>query len=109
MRPPFCVIGDCAPVREFRRKDQRHLVAGGSYFCAGVLERGEVWTAGSTDHHNKWSLCVYSPFKGWIRFMICEDDARIIEGLICRLREQRCGEVEVADNIVRRLRGGIER
>lgn len=94
-RPPFCIVEDCAPVREFHLQDRQYLAAGGSYFCAGILREREVWRARDVDHLNSWCLCIYSPFKGWVRFMICEDDAKIIVGLIQRLREKSRGKTQI--------------
>lgn len=100
-RPPFCIVDGCTPVREFHREDGMYLTCGGSFFCAGILERGESWPAGDTLHVNPWCLCVYSPFKGWIRFLVNKDDVKIIAGLVRRL-EEKSREVKVADSLVRR-------
>jgi len=100
VRPSFCIIGSCTPVREFHRRDQKHLAAGGSYFCAGVMDREENWQVGETSHVNLWCLCVYSPCKGWVRFLISRDDVEIIDGLMRRLK--RYAKDEVADSLVRR-------
>jgi hypothetical protein len=100
-RPPFCIVDRCTPVRQFDKEDGLYLAAGGSFFCAGILERGESWPAGDMVHTNPWCFCVYTPFKGWVRFLINRDDAKIITGLIRRLGE-KSREVKVSDSLVRR-------
>lgn len=92
-RPPFCIAEDCTPVRPIPDRLLEELQGGGSFFCAGILREKRVWRAGRTRHDNRWSFCVYSPFKGWLHFFICRNDALIISGLMQQLLHTRTRKV----------------
>ncbi|MGB9887902.1 MAG: hypothetical protein ACPLRW_13055 [Moorellales bacterium] len=100
VRPHFCIVKDCAPVRSFDDVQRLHLELGGSFICAGVMDKRRVCTVDECEHDNPWCLCFYTPCKGWVRLMIDRVDVEIIAGLIRRLK--RHGKAEVADNVVRR-------
>ncbi|MEW6448904.1 MAG: hypothetical protein AB1426_12635 [Bacillota bacterium] len=80
-RPPFCVIRKCRPVAVHGCTAKGHA-SGESGFCIGKMSEAEVWTAETVEHVNDICFCVYTPFKGWVRFVVNEMDLRIITALI---------------------------
>gem|GEM_PF-6548299 len=100
MKPPFCIIEDCRPVRSFDDVQRLHIEAGGSFICAGVMGTGEVWVIGECEHENRFCLCFYTPCKGWVRFLVNGVDLEIIFGLVRRLKKY--GKAAKPDNVVRR-------
>ncbi|MEW6573140.1 MAG: hypothetical protein AB1374_05855 [Bacillota bacterium] len=80
-RPRFCVITKCRPVAVHGCAVKGHA-PGESGFCIGKMTKAEVWTAETVEHVNDICFCVYTPFKGWVRFVVNEADLRIITALI---------------------------
>lgn len=75
-RPTFCTIEDCQVIHN--NFDHSRLKRGGSCFCCGRNSQVIVWQAGETIHPNDINFCIYTPFKGWIRFLMCEPDIEIL-------------------------------
>lgn len=93
MKPVFCTIARCHCVvchqRENAEQDQ-----GGSVFCVGWMAEPEVWVAGRTEHRNDLNICIFSPFKGWVRLVANDADVRILQTMLERLQAKRtpCAE-----------------
>lgn len=86
LRPPFCIVEECQPRAVNATAFQ--IAQGQSLFCLGELAQPEVWTARQTEHRNDICFCCYTPFKGWIRFVMNEGDLEIVAFLIRRFVEK---------------------
>lgn len=86
-RPPFCILKQCKSVAAHGYTAEEHA-AGWSGYCIGENSKPETWTAGQVEHVNDICFCIYTPFKGWIRFVVNEDDLEIISLLLWRFRKK---------------------
>ncbi len=80
-RPPFCTQKKCKLVINLGGTIE-NINDGGSCFCMGELEKAEVWEAGKTEHVNDITFCTYTPFKGWTRYVMNNEDFSIISEML---------------------------
>ncbi|MEW5937205.1 MAG: hypothetical protein AB1665_05235 [Candidatus Thermoplasmatota archaeon] len=75
-RPPFCVEKDCAIVHNAHSLTQKDIDEGYSGLCCGKIIDPEryVQRYNQAQHSNQVWLCIYTPFKGWIKFKMNKDD-----------------------------------
>ncbi|MBI5001509.1 MAG: hypothetical protein HZB92_08325 [Euryarchaeota archaeon] len=77
-KPPFCTEKDCELVHNANSLDQKAIDDGYSGICCGRITEPEkyVHTYNKALHSNQVWLCIYTPFKGWLKFKMCRDDLR---------------------------------
>lgn len=53
---------------------------GGTFFCVGkVIDTDKIrFIANKMDHHNNYHFCVWTPMKGWVKFMFNHYDLYLI-------------------------------
>ena len=80
-RPAFCVFDNCKPVvgYELSKEDAMN---GKSCFCMGENSVVETWVAGDTEHVNDLCFCIFTPFKGWQRYVMNEGDFESIGAML---------------------------
>lgn len=83
VRPPFCIIEQCKPVMVYGYTAKEHA-EGNSGFCMGENSNIEKWQAEKVEHVNDLCFCIYTPFKGWTRYVMNNDDFEIISCLLWR-------------------------
>lgn len=81
-RPPFCIFEKCKPIIVSGGSAKNQLQEGNSCFCMGENEINETWKAMETEHINDICFCIFTPFKGWSRFVMNNDDFEIIGEMI---------------------------
>ncbi len=87
IRPPFCIYDDCTPIIA-AGEILKGLREGGSCFCLGKLANEQHWTSHTTEHHNDCGLCIFTPFKGWTRYVMNADDFHMLSVMIDRFGEK---------------------
>ncbi len=102
-RPPFCILKQCKPVAVHVYAAEKHA-AGWSGYCIGENTQPETWVTGTVEHVNDICFCIYTPFKGWVRFVVNEDDLRIISLLLWRF----CNKTGRAVRLYGEPVGGLE-
>lgn len=75
-KPPFCIIEGCQVIHNNAYPPA--LADGQSCMCCGQNDGLMVWQAGNTTHPNDLNFCIYTPFKGWLRFVMCEPDIEMM-------------------------------
>lgn len=101
-RPPFCVIKQCKPVAVHSCTANGHA-DGNSGFCLGEMKKPEKWKSEAVEHVNDICFCVYTPFKGWVRFVVNDGDLKIMLSLIrtfARKTKRRVGYLDLPGEVV---------
>ena len=80
-KPKFCMCDTCNPIVNMCN-DEKLIKDGGSVMCMGENSITEVWKSANTEHVNDICYCIYSPFKGWIRNVMNNDDFSVISIMI---------------------------
>ncbi|NRU52487.1 hypothetical protein [Clostridium beijerinckii] len=80
-KPSFCMCETCNPIVNMQNDDEV-IKNGGSCMCMGENSIIEEWTSNKTTHKNDICFCLYSPFKGWTRNVMNNDDFSVISVMI---------------------------
>lgn len=80
-KPKFCMCETCNPIVNMCN-DEKLIKDGGSVMCMGENSSIEVWKSANTEHINDICYCIYSPFKGWIRNVMNNDDFSVISIMV---------------------------
>ena len=88
-KPPFCIEENCEMLINPQSMTRVNLAKGFSGCCCGVMkEQRTTVVEGEVDHsHNEVYLCYYTPFKGWIKLMLDENDVFALELCLKHIRQ----------------------
>lgn len=89
-RPPFCTEKNCKMIMNPQSLSEKTIDKGFSGVCCGRIIDPEkvVLTAGEVEHKNYVYFCIYTPFKGWSKFMLNENDVFAIELCMQHFRKE---------------------
>ncbi len=73
-RPPFCFDKNCQCIMNPQGLTKENVEKGFSGCCFGAMEKPVDWLFNKVNHINNYYVCLYSPFKGWIRFALDQND-----------------------------------
>lgn len=77
-RPRTCPDPDCEILYMIGGSDD-HVDNGGSYFCFGKLGEPSILKFKNYTHINRYSMCICSPLKGIIRYLMNANDAFLVK------------------------------
>jgi len=86
-RPPFCFDKNCQCIMNPQGLTKENVEKGFSGSCFGKMEKPVDWLFNKVNHINNYYFCMYSPFKGWIRFALDHHDLLALKmGLLTLLK-----------------------
>jgi len=73
-RPPFCVEKNCEFIINPQSLREKSIDMGYSGCCVGRMKESRNFKYAEAEHKNKFYFCWYTPFKGWVKFLVDKND-----------------------------------
>lgn len=96
-RPKCCPEKSCECV--YSCGDVNTLQKGFSLLCFGKMkEKTLLFKANGVKHDNEYFLCFWTPFRGWVKFTVDDNDMCGFETIIRYWREMKVENIAIETN-----------